>query len=105
LLAPPSISVAPNYNRTRGVTGYTCTIRACRKLTLTIDEEVYEALYRRVGHAASAASLRTRPTARHERDEGSLAAAYAEWAEDEEAVREAIEWSNGLIGNVANEAW
>jgi len=77
-----------------------------RKLTLTIDEEVYEALYRRVGarRISSFVEELVRPHVMVP-TEDELAAAYLEWAEDEEEVREAIEWSNGLIGDSANEAW
>lgn len=77
-----------------------------RKLTLTIDETVYEGLHRRIGSRRISAFVEdlVRPHVMSA-DEDSMAAAYAEWAEDEEAVREAIEWSNGLIGDSANEAW
>lgn len=77
-----------------------------KKLTLTIDEEVYEALYRRIGPRRISGFVEdlVRPHVMNE-DEESLAAAYAEWSQDEEEVRDAIEWSNGLIGDSANEAW
>jgi hypothetical protein len=77
-----------------------------KKLTLTIDQEVYEALYRRIGARRISGFVEdlVRPHVMTE-DEDSLAAEYEEWSTDEEAVREALEWSNGLIGDSANEAW
>lgn len=72
-----------------------------RKLTITIDEEVYDGLYRRVGKRRISHFLETlaRP---HVIDE-DLEAAYRAMAADEAREAEAEEWSEGLVGDVADE--
>ncbi len=48
------------------------------KFTITVEEAVYE---------------------------GSLDEGYRAMAADEEREREALEWSEGLVGDVADEPW
>lgn len=73
-----------------------------RKLTITIDEQVYEGLYRRVGPRRISRFLESlaRP---HVVDE-DLAAAYRAMAADEARERDAAEWSESLVSDVADES-
>lgn len=72
-----------------------------KKLTITVDDEVYEGLYRRVGARKIGRFLQelARP---HVVDE-DLEAAYREMALDEAREAEAHEWVEGLIGDVADD--
>ena len=73
-----------------------------KKLTITIADEVYEGLYRRVGARRISRFLEdlARP---HVLDE-ELEAAYAEMAADEVREAEAREWVENLAGDVSDEA-
>ena len=72
-----------------------------RKLTITIDEAVYEGLHRRIGRRRISRFLEglARP---HVVDE-DLEAAYRSMADDEAREAEATEWAEGLVGDVADE--
>ena len=72
-----------------------------KKLTITIDDEVYEGLYRRVGRRRISRFLESlaRPHVVGE----DLQAAYRAMAADEVREREAAEWSENLAGDVADE--
>lgn len=72
-----------------------------KKLTITISEEVYEGLYRHVG--ARKISRFLEDLARPHVVDTHLEEAYAEMARDEARAREAEEWTEGLIGDVADE--
>jgi predicted CopG family antitoxin len=74
-----------------------------RKLTITIDEEVYEGLYRVVGsgHIASFIEDLVRPHVLY----ADLEAAYAQMAQDEAREAEALAWAEATIGDVGDEAW
>ncbi|MEE8407011.1 MAG: addiction module antitoxin [Acidimicrobiia bacterium] len=72
-----------------------------RKLTITIDDEVYEGLYKRVGRRKISRFLES--LARPQVVDADLEAAYREMALDEARESDAAEWSEGLIGDVANE--
>lgn len=73
-----------------------------RKLTITVDEEVYEGLHRVVGrrHISQFIEDLVRP---HVVDT-ELDAAYQAMAEDEAREAEALEWSEALLGDVADVA-
>ena len=66
-----------------------------RKLTITVDEEVYEGLHKVVGRGKISRFLSdlARP---HVVDE-ALDEAYRAMGNDEEREREALEWSESLI--------
>jgi predicted CopG family antitoxin len=66
-----------------------------QKMTITIDREVYDALYRVVGKGNISKFLENlaRPHVMKE----DLISAYQAMAADTEREREALEWSNGLI--------
>lgn len=72
-----------------------------KKLTISIDERVYEGLYRKVGPRKIGQYIETlvRPHVVAE----ELAAGYAEMAADEQREAEAAEWSEALLQDVSDE--
>ena len=72
-----------------------------KKLTITVDEVVYEGLYRSIGRGRISRFIEdlVRPHVVND----TLAAGYAEMAGDEQREAEALEWSEGVIGDVADE--
>ena len=71
-----------------------------KRVTISIDEEVYEGLVRVVGKAGVSRFIEqlARPHVAAE----SLESAYAAMAADEEREREALAWSEALIGESFN---
>lgn len=69
-----------------------------KKLTITVDEEVYRGLYRIVGRRRISGFIESlvRPHVVAE----ELAAAYGEMAEDEAREAEALEWAEATIEDV-----
>ncbi len=74
-----------------------------RKLTITIDEQVYEGLYRVVGPRKISNFIEE--LVRPHVVQPDLEAAYAEMAQDEKREATALEWAEAMVGDVANEAW
>lgn len=72
-----------------------------KKLTITIDDEVYEGLYRRVGRRKISRFLED--LARPHVVDSELEAQYRAMAADEVREGEAEEWAEGLIGDVADD--
>jgi predicted CopG family antitoxin len=74
-----------------------------KKLTITIDEEVYEGLYATVGprHISRFIEDLVRPHV----TAIDLKAAYRAMAEDEEREAEALEWAEAIVGDVGDAAW
>lgn len=72
-----------------------------KKLTITVDEKVYDGLRKRVGPRKISHFIEdlVRP---HVLDE-ELELAYAQMAQDEEREAEAFDWAEALIGEVADE--
>ena len=72
-----------------------------KKLTITVDEEVYDGLHRVVGrrHISRFLNELAKP---HVVDE-ALEEGYRAMAADEERERDAIEWSESLISDVADD--
>jgi predicted CopG family antitoxin len=72
-----------------------------KKLTITIDEEVYAGLYETVGPRKISHFIQelVRPYV----VQSDLDAAYMEMAQDEEREAEAMEWAEATIGDVADE--
>jgi predicted CopG family antitoxin len=72
-----------------------------KKLTITVDEEVYEGLHRVVGRQRISQFIETlvRPHVVRE----DWMAAYREMAEDEEREGAAHEWAEATVGDVADE--
>jgi predicted CopG family antitoxin len=73
-----------------------------KKLTITVSDEVYDGLRRKIGSRRISRFIdelaRRHVVERPEAFRGSLADAYRAIAADEEAEREAAEWTEGLIG-------
>ncbi len=69
-----------------------------QKMTITIDKEVYDALYRVVGKGNISKFLENLAPPHVLKED--LASAYQAMAADKEREAEALEWSNGLIGSV-----
>jgi hypothetical protein len=72
-----------------------------KKLTITVDEEVYAGLHTVIGRRRISRFLND--LARPHVTRGDLAAGYRAMAADEEREREAEDWAEGLIGDVADE--
>jgi predicted CopG family antitoxin len=74
-----------------------------KKLTITIDEEVYEGLYQVVGPRRISRFIEdlVRPLVLYP----DLEAAYSEMARDEEREQAAMEWAEATVGDVSDEAW
>lgn len=73
-----------------------------KKLTITVDEAVYDGLHRKIGRRNISRFLESlaRPhVLPHDMDE-----AYRVMAEDEAREREALEWSEGVIADSAHDA-
>lgn len=73
-----------------------------KKLTLSIDEAVYEGLHRIVGRGKI--SLFIEDLVRPYVSESALDEGYRAMATDKEREVEAREWTNALAGDMANEA-
>jgi len=71
-----------------------------RKLTITVEDDVYEALYSQIGPGRISRFLND--LAKPLVNEAALVASYAAMAADEEREAEAYEWIEGLIGDVAH---
>lgn len=72
-----------------------------RKLTITVDEEVYEGLRRVVGPRRISRFLSD--LARPYVVQGALEEGYRAMAADEVAEREAEDWIEGVSGDLADE--
>jgi hypothetical protein len=72
-----------------------------KKLTISVDQRVYEGLHRRIGRRRISRFIETlvRP---HVVDE-ELEAGYRALAEDEQDAQEALEWIEGTVGDIADE--
>ncbi len=74
-----------------------------KKLTITLDERVYEALHRVIGRGQISQFIESlvRPHVMGL----DLEAAYRQMAQDEAREAEAMEWAEVTIGDVRDEAW
>ncbi len=72
-----------------------------KKLTITVDAEVYDGLHNVVGRRRISRFLND--LARPHVVGQDLSAGYAAMAADEAREAEAVEWIEGLIGDVATE--
>jgi predicted CopG family antitoxin len=72
-----------------------------RKLTITVDEEVYDGLYKTIG--ARKISRFVQEIVRPHVVRPNLEAAYAEMAKDKKREQEAEEWAEGTFKDVAHE--
>jgi len=73
-----------------------------KKLTITVDEQVYRGLHRVVGRRRISRFIESlvRPHVIRE----DLMAAYQEMAQDEEREEDALEWAEVTVADVADEA-
>jgi len=73
-----------------------------KKLTITIDEQVYEGLHTVIGRGRISRFIEdlVRPHVIHQ----ELEAAYREMAQDEEREAEALEWAEATVRDVSDEA-
>ncbi|MBE7467540.1 MAG: addiction module antitoxin [Anaerolineae bacterium] len=73
-----------------------------KKLTITIDEKVYEGLHTVIGPRRISQFIEdlVRPHVMGD----DLEAAYRQMAEDEAREAEALEWAEALIGDIADAA-
>ena len=73
-----------------------------KKLTITVSDEVYEGLHRRIGPRRISRFIdelaRNHVLEKPETFRGSLADAYRAMAADEKSDREAHDWAESLIG-------
>ncbi len=72
-----------------------------KKMTISLDEAVYEDLCRVVGRG-NISKFIERLIKPHLK-EGELDAAYREMAADGIREKEALEWANGVVGDVSDE--
>ena len=74
-----------------------------KKLTITIDAQVYEGLYRVIGPGKISRFIENlvRPLVLYP----DLEAAYKEMAQDEAREAAALEWAEATVGDVGDEAW
>jgi len=72
-----------------------------KKLTIMIDEKVYEGLHAVIGRRRISRFVEdaVRPHVLPQR----LEAAYREMAEDEKREAEALEWAEAVVGDVSDE--
>lgn len=73
-----------------------------KKLTITLDERVYDGLHTVIGRRRISRFIETlvRPHVVGK----DLEAAYRQMAQDEAREAEALEWSEATLGDVADEA-
>jgi predicted CopG family antitoxin len=72
-----------------------------KKLTITVDDDVYEGLHSAIGRRRISGFLND--LARPHVTRSDLAKAYRAMAADEAREREATEWIEGVVGDVADE--
>jgi predicted CopG family antitoxin len=83
---------------------YSIRIRRCmmqKKLTITIDEEVYEGLHKTIGPRKI--SKFVQELVRPHVVRPNLDSAYADMAKDKEREKEAMEWAEATFKDVAHE--
>ena len=73
-----------------------------KKLTITVDEKVYDGLHAVIGRRRISQFIESlvRPHVTNQ----ELAAAYRQMAQDEAHEEEALEWAEATIGDVSDEA-
>lgn len=72
-----------------------------KKLTITVDDDVYEGLHRRVGRRRISRFLNN--LARPHVAEADLVEGYCAMAADEEREREATQWVEAISQDIADE--
>ena len=72
-----------------------------KKLTITVDEEVYEGLHRVIGRRRISQFIES--TVRPHVVKRDLLAAYQQMAEDEAREADALEWIEATVGDAADD--
>ncbi|MBK8902636.1 MAG: addiction module antitoxin [Anaerolineaceae bacterium] len=74
-----------------------------KKLTISIDEQVYEGLYEVIGPRRISRFIEdlVRPYVLNE----ELEAAYEQMAQDESREADALEWAEATLGDLSDEPW
>ena len=74
-----------------------------KKLTISIDEQVYEGLYTVIGKRRISKFIEklVRPYVINQ----DLENAYKQMAQDEQREAEALTWAEATIGDISNETW
>lgn len=72
-----------------------------KKLTIRVDDDVYDGLHRVVGRGRISRFLQD--LARPHVLNSDLEAGYRQMAADESREAEALEWSEGLIGDIQDD--
>jgi predicted CopG family antitoxin len=72
-----------------------------KKLTITVDDEVYAGLHSVIGRRRISRFLND--LARPHVTASDLEEAYRRMAAEEESEREALEWAESVIGDIADE--
>ena len=75
---------------------------ARKKLTITVEREVYEGLHQKVGRGQISAFLNS--LARPHVVQHDIEEAYREMAHDRAREAEAEEWAENLVGDIGDEA-
>jgi hypothetical protein len=73
-----------------------------KKLTITVSEEVYKGLYAKIGAGRISHFLDSLARA-HVVDSG-IAEGYRAMGKDESRERDALDWSENLVGDIDHEA-
>lgn len=71
-----------------------------KKLTITIDEQVYAQLHSVIGRRRISRFIET--LVRPHVSKNHLEAAYKDMAQDEQREAEALEWAEGTVGDVSD---
>lgn len=74
-----------------------------KKLTITVDEEIYAGLYRVIGRRKISRFIESLVGSHVLQKD--LEAGYREMAADEAREAEAIEWAEATVTDAANETW
>ena len=74
-----------------------------RRMAVTLDDEVCEGLYRRVGKRRMSQFIED--LVRPHVSDTSMDEGYRAMAADRRRESEALEWSNALMGDQDDEAW
>ncbi len=72
-----------------------------KKLTITVDDEVYEGLHKVIGPRRISRFIED--LVRPHVTEHDLEASYAEMAQDEVREQQALEWAEGTSGDAGDE--
>ena len=74
-----------------------------KKLTITLDEKVYDALHQVVGRGSISRFMEE--LVRPHVIKPDLGEAYMAMSQDERREAEALEWAEAIIGDISHESW